>query len=243
MPATPCPSCGKPSHAKVMCHRCRRNKRDARICARCGDPVKHGAIKFCSLDCFAKSDGERRRAMRPTVTAKSRRVDRSASAVGLGEKARLKLLHVWRKQGRTCTYCTGPADTVDHLIPLVRGGTNHEGNLTPACRSCNSRKQDRLVIEFRLGLRASQTYTPFRERPKAERSVKVKAEKPTATCYICASTYTVEHSARRTCGAQLCQAEHVRRLTREAYRERVGLPPTWERPSKPHKRPSLSVAI
>jgi 5-methylcytosine-specific restriction endonuclease McrA len=48
-----------------------------------------------------------------------------------------------------CTYChqeipAGTARTVDHITPLSRGGKHTPGNLTPACKSCNSRKHSRL---------------------------------------------------------------------------------------------------
>lgn len=33
------------------------------------------------------------------------------------------------------------ADTVDHLVPLVEGGTNDRANLAPAHRACNSRRR------------------------------------------------------------------------------------------------------
>lgn len=35
--------------------------------------------------------------------------------------------------------------TVDHQLPINRGGDNDEWNLQPLCKSCNSRKQDRLI--------------------------------------------------------------------------------------------------
>jgi 5-methylcytosine-specific restriction endonuclease McrA len=55
----------------------------------------------------------------------------------------------WVAAGRACSYCDAPASTVDHVISLKRGGTNYEGNLTPACRSCNSSKSDKLLVEWR----------------------------------------------------------------------------------------------
>jgi 5-methylcytosine-specific restriction endonuclease McrA len=52
-----------------------------------------------------------------------------------------------------CFYCERMFDatcrpTIEHLIPLVRGGTNAAWNLVPACRSCNSRKQRRMPAEW-----------------------------------------------------------------------------------------------
>lgn len=42
--------------------------------------------------------------------------------------------------GGLCYLCGAIADTIDHVIPLSKGGTNWPANLRPACRSCNSRK-------------------------------------------------------------------------------------------------------
>lgn len=40
--------------------------------------------------------------------------------------------------------------TVEHLIPKKRGGDHGIGNLTTLCKSCNSSKQDKTWMEFRV---------------------------------------------------------------------------------------------
>jgi len=46
-----------------------------------------------------------------------------------------------------CVYCGKefPTLTQDHVIPLSRGGNHTKDNIVPACRSCNSRKGNRLI--------------------------------------------------------------------------------------------------
>lgn len=69
--------------------------------------------------------------------------------LGLSQKAwrRLRMV-VFERDGYECAYCGDCANTVDHIIPLSRGGTNDPENLTPACKSCNSSKRDKLVHEW-----------------------------------------------------------------------------------------------
>lgn len=39
-----------------------------------------------------------------------------------------------------CTYCGGPSDTWDHVVPFGQGGETSPENLTPTCHACNHRK-------------------------------------------------------------------------------------------------------
>ncbi len=55
---------------------------------------------------------------------------------------------VLRRDGRRCAYCAKRADTIDHVVPRSRGGTHSWENCVAACKSCNSRKADRLLEEL-----------------------------------------------------------------------------------------------
>ena len=52
--------------------------------------------------------------------------------------------------GGVCAHCGAPLDrygnmTVDHVIPLNRGGTNDPENLTVLCEGCNQAKSDMVI--------------------------------------------------------------------------------------------------
>ncbi len=61
----------------------------------------------------------------------------------------------WWKRKRAegvCYFCKGkfpPKElTMDHIVPLIRGGKSTKGNIVPACKECNNRKKHMLPIEW-----------------------------------------------------------------------------------------------
>lgn len=73
------------------------------------------------------------------------------------ERARARELRLsqWWKRRRAsgiCYYCRrqmGPrALTMDHIVPLGRGGRSVRGNVVPACKDCNTRKQALLPVDW-----------------------------------------------------------------------------------------------
>ena len=71
------------------------------------------------------------------------------------EKARKLRQSVWWKRKistGTCYYCgrrVGPGElTMDHIVPLIRGGKSTKANLVPACKDCNNKKKYLLPIEW-----------------------------------------------------------------------------------------------
>lgn len=59
-----------------------------------------------------------------------------------------------------CHYCgkqVAPKElTMDHVVPLIRGGKSTRGNVVPACKTCNNRKKYLLPIEWEDYLRTFQ---------------------------------------------------------------------------------------
>lgn len=51
-----------------------------------------------------------------------------------------------------CYYCGrnfSPKElTMDHLVPLARGGKSSKGNLVTACKECNNKKKSMLPLEW-----------------------------------------------------------------------------------------------
>jgi 5-methylcytosine-specific restriction endonuclease McrA len=56
---------------------------------------------------------------------------------------------IFSQHGKACL-CCGSLSTIslDHIIPVSKGGKNSIDNLQPLCRSCNSRKSD-TTIDYR----------------------------------------------------------------------------------------------
>lgn len=47
---------------------------------------------------------------------------------------------ILERDHHACAYCCDPAEEVDHIIPLCRGGLSQDDNLTAACVRCNRSK-------------------------------------------------------------------------------------------------------
>ncbi len=73
-------------------------------------------------------------------------------------KARELRASQWWKRRRAagvCYYCGrrvgAKALTMDHLVPLIRGGRSTKGNVVPACKDCNTKKKHQLAFEWEPG--------------------------------------------------------------------------------------------
>ena len=67
-------------------------------------------------------------------------------------------LNILKEHNYKCVYCgcefgEDTLPTKDHIIPISKGGDNIKENIIPACRSCNSRKRDKILNIKRGGKR------------------------------------------------------------------------------------------
>jgi 5-methylcytosine-specific restriction endonuclease McrA len=83
-------------------------------------------------------------------------------------------LFVLKRDDYTCYYCgITTANTVDHLTPLHKGGTDELSNLVTACKPCNYSK----------GSKTEQQYNRKRLRKKKEREMIRFFEEPKTQIY------------------------------------------------------------
>lgn len=79
------------------------------------------------------------------------------------EKARALKASPWWKQivsKGVCHYCEKKFKvsdlTMDHLVPLARGGESVKSNLVPACKECNAKKKLHTPVDLLFQLLDSE---------------------------------------------------------------------------------------
>lgn len=152
------PGCRKPYRARGMCstHYNRTYQPDRHsprwvACTVCGSPVarpvKADRRHVCSIECRRVLIG----ATGPGKTWVADAMDRARKA-GATVVHPVDRIDVFERDGWRCMICgcglsltTDPfapaAPTVDHVVPLSRGGEHTMANVQAACLHCNSAKQ------------------------------------------------------------------------------------------------------
>jgi len=64
---------------------------------------------------------------------------------------------VFARDGHLCQYCGRAAENIDHVVPRSKGGSHTWDNVVAACRTCNARKENRLLHETGLTLHCKPT--------------------------------------------------------------------------------------
>ena len=65
-----------------------------------------------------------------------------------------------KARDKSCGYCGGTAETVDHIVPRSRGGALTWENAVAACLRCNHRKANRTPAEAGMTLLVTPAAPP-----------------------------------------------------------------------------------
>lgn len=90
----------------------------------------------------------------------SAEVDGKFETIERQKAKELKKSSWWKNkiQSTACYYCGKSLNkttaTLDHIVPISRGGTTVKGNIVVACKSCNQAKKSMTAIEFEEFVRA-----------------------------------------------------------------------------------------
>lgn len=106
----------------------------------------------------AKREQMRARSAKPDVRLKHRLVaqrrrarlcDACSPGVTPAEWETICAAYTNADQEIECAYCHKPcAATIDHVVPIARGGRDEPTNVVPCCRFCNTSKGARLLSEW-----------------------------------------------------------------------------------------------
>ena len=71
-----------------------------------------------------------------------------------GKARELRKSHWWKNKisAGKCYYCARKVEpsslTMDHVVPLARGGLSKKNNLAACCKDCNTKKKNMLPQEW-----------------------------------------------------------------------------------------------
>lgn len=100
------------------------------------------------LDQYNCNQKKRRAAGKTKLSDAAKRQNRRARERAAGGRIKKKdLKALWQRQGHICALCNQFMEkpSIDHIVPLSKGGTNDLSNLQLACLVCNLRKGAKVV--------------------------------------------------------------------------------------------------
>ena len=96
-----------------------------------------------------KDDWRRRNPLKHAVQFARHRARKARAE---GDFTDVDFLCIVEDQDRKCFYCSTDISlkpTIDHYIPFLRGGSNWSTNIVAACKSCNTKKRNRMPYDFK----------------------------------------------------------------------------------------------
>ena len=143
------PECRKTVKPKKTGKLPKKSKKITISCSSCGKDFerykkqinKH--FNFCSVECATKYINGNKWCGQKKQKKKKRK------SISLAKR-----FDIFDRDGFKCTYCgisakQGAVLHIDHIIPVVAGGTNKKTNLTTACEDCNLGKGSKITRRTR----------------------------------------------------------------------------------------------
>lgn len=146
---------GKRSHAKYCTRKCKAAVSETRR------PPRDDRARYLREREHRLSYAKKYQRDNPDVPQRARRKRKARLAsAGIHHVSQRDWLRLVRRYDGRCFYCKAPGRmSMDHVIPVSRGGRHAIGNLVPACLSCNSSKRQRTIMEWRISKGASHFRT------------------------------------------------------------------------------------
>ena len=85
------------------------------------------------------------RACRICLLARAKAGTQRRDALGIKRLRKRRRAAFMEAAAYRCHWCGGHANTIDHIVPIIDGGTDEPDNLVAACRSCNSQHAGRVA--------------------------------------------------------------------------------------------------
>lgn len=148
-----------------QCTKCKNNKPETEFYKRRRGTLKSWCKSCCRIERriyqmkyrannpkYRKKETERMRKWRADNLSTDRKRNRIRQQNRRARKRKnggIVTIEEWKAlcnhYGNVCLACGKPEVTIDHVIPVSRGGMNDISNIQPLCKSCNTTKSNRIV--------------------------------------------------------------------------------------------------
>ena len=88
---------------------------------------------------------------------------------------------ILKRDDYTCAYCGQPGNQIDHIIPISKGGEDHESNMTVACSTCNASKKNQDAQKFQEK-RYAKNYTQIKPKSDFLAENRLKVPRQSGSC-------------------------------------------------------------
>jgi 5-methylcytosine-specific restriction endonuclease McrA len=141
-------------HYSINCIKCQVkfecDRSDRKYCNDCRKERSNLLKRFRRIKNPEKYRSAENEYKKITLMGRTTRLNSRARKYGQSNLGVDIIKQVFQIDNFTCVYCgkRGGKLTVDHMVPLHRGGGHEDSNLVTACFACNNRKRIKMPLNF-----------------------------------------------------------------------------------------------